>query len=45
MGDFTSRTMVLSTGLTLLSYVAKVTFKTTVSDPLGALDMQYPDGP
>jgi hypothetical protein len=41
VGQVTSNTMVLSTGLTLLSYLARLTFETTVTDPLGALNFIY----
>jgi hypothetical protein len=43
VGDVTSNTMVLSTGLTLLSYLVKLTFKTIVTDPNDALNMVYVD--
>jgi hypothetical protein len=43
-GDQTSSTMVLSTGLTLLSYLARLTFETIVTDPHGALNMIYIEG-
>jgi hypothetical protein len=43
VGDVTSNTMVLSTGLSLLSYLVKLTFETIVTDPNGALDMIYVD--
>lgn len=45
MGETTSSTMVISTGLTLLSYLAKITFRTVVEDPLGVMGMQFPDSP
>jgi hypothetical protein len=43
VGDVTSNTMVLSTGLSLLSYLVKLTFETIVTDPNGALEMIYVD--
>jgi hypothetical protein len=45
IGDTTTPTFVLSTGPTLLSYLAKLTFRTIVSDPFNALSMVYPDAP
>jgi hypothetical protein len=42
LGDQTSDTMVLSTGPTLLSFLAPVTVETIVTDPFGAKDRVYP---
>jgi hypothetical protein len=41
VGDFTSSTMVLSTGMELLGMLIEITFETIVTDPFGALNMVY----
>jgi len=45
VGDFLSGTMVLSTGVTLLSYLTYLRIRTVITDPYDALKIPYPDLP